>query len=234
MSIQSIGLQKPQLIVNLDKAKPLDKTHNLALPIEYVYEKIALRVDDKPLNLGHLVGFFDPIGCIEILAAIILQDPFLACHLQYQDTKNRLIVARPLRELGACVRSRKLPSLRLVGRAIKALALSIFRRHLCDSVLIQVENSIFHDQKGRLESCTREKLKIDHPYLFQSALHYEFIPDRSLTKTQIKTNQIKVQSFDGHSERWCNIALKLAKKHSTLSTLLKSKQLKMLKKVAMP
>ncbi|MCE5316581.1 MAG: hypothetical protein LLG04_04365 [Parachlamydia sp.] len=181
----------------------------------------------------NLADWRNPLG-IELYAAVALQDPFLACNLQYEDSKNRLIVARPLRELGAHVRTRKLPSLRLVARAIKALALSIFRWHLCDSILIQVDNSIFHNQKGPLEICTCEKLKKDHPYLFQSALHYEFIPSLSLRKTQIMTmKQINAQSLEELCRRWCNIALMSKEKGSTLSNLLKSKQLKMLKKVAM-
>lgn len=145
--------------------------------------------------------------------------------------KTRLIVARPLRELRTHIRNRRLPSLRLVARAIKVLALSIFRWHLCDNLMIQVEDSLFHNQKNRIERCARENFQKYFPYLFQNALQYEFIPNICLTEIQIRTmKQINAQSLVELCKRCAKISLTLKEKGNTVRSLFKSKQLKVLSK----
>ncbi|MCE5319294.1 MAG: hypothetical protein LLG04_18260 [Parachlamydia sp.] len=204
-------------------ANNLDIAHNLA-----ARDKAPDIKHFAANNLAITDNLNGPILACEPMLAC---KPMLACNLQCQDSRNRLIIARPLKELWAHVRSRKLPSLRLVARAIKALALSIFRWHLCDYILIPVANSIFHNQKGRIEMRTRENLKKDYPYLFQSALEYEFIPSLSLTITQIRTmKQINAQSLVELCKLCGDIALTSKEKGNTLSNLFKSKHLKLLAK----
>lgn len=160
----------------------------------------------------------------------ILRDNPIFTH-NFQCPKIRLIVARPLKELVAHVRNLKLPSLRLIARAIKTLVLGIFRWHLCDYLLIQIDNSIFQNQKGRVEMRTRENLNKDYPYLLKSAFQYELIPRIFLANIHIKTmKQINAQSLVELCKRCGNIVLTSKEKGNTLYNLLISKQLKLLSK----
>lgn len=79
-----------------------------------------------------------------------------------------ILVARPLKELYAYIQDRELPPLALVARAIKTLALSIFRGHLCDHVLLAKKGGISHSLQGRVETVSLDELTRSYPKMFKT------------------------------------------------------------------
>lgn len=104
--------------------------------------------------------------------------------------KDDIIITRPLNELFCVVKNRKLPSLELIARVIKTLALSIFRWHLCDGCIIKQGDHVIHSLDGRLSIPEDlEDFKSKHPYLLESA--YVLI-----LKSGIKKEHSKIVAAD--------------------------------------
>jgi hypothetical protein len=81
-----------------------------------------------------------------------------------------ILLARPLNELWAHIRDRELPSFALIARAIKTLALYIFKGQLWDHILLAKKGGIFHSLNGQLEAVTPQQLERTHPKMIRCAL----------------------------------------------------------------
>lgn len=90
---------------------------------------------------------------------------------------HAVILAKPLSELLEHARHRSLPPCALVARVIKTLALSIFRWHFHDHILVPVEGGWY----GSFGFKKRESMQEIYPYLIDKALTLRFksFPTRS-------------------------------------------------------
>jgi len=80
-----------------------------------------------------------------------------------------IIITRPLNELFCHVKNLKLPSLQLIARVIKTLALSIFRWHLCDECLLKKGDHVTDSLDGHLSVSGLADFQSKHPFLLNSA-----------------------------------------------------------------
>lgn len=80
-----------------------------------------------------------------------------------------IILARPLSELYATVSNKKLPALELIIRAIKTLALAIFRGHFYDRLALSNNLGILNSFTGKAEILTCEEMQKKYPYLLENA-----------------------------------------------------------------
>ena len=91
-----------------------------------------------------------------------------------------IIVARPLKELWYHVKNRELPSLELIIRSIKAVALAIFKWHFCDRVALtsQDRNRILHSIHGKFEEL--ETSDFNKKYTFMSMTGFKLVYNSSM------------------------------------------------------
>lgn len=86
-----------------------------------------------------------------------------------QPPLGAVILAKPVKELFACISHKKMPSLELIIRVIKTLVLAIFRGHLHDRVCISNGQKILISYKGKVLALTCEELQKKFPYMLEKA-----------------------------------------------------------------
>jgi hypothetical protein len=86
--------------------------------------------------------------------------PILPLQMQIFYQSSQIVAARPLVELWSHVFHFQLPSFDLLARAIKVLALAIFRWHFYDQVLLLREEALIHSSGGKVEEiqCTGREI----------------------------------------------------------------------------
>lgn len=104
---------------------------------------------------------------------LCLNDPFSAL------TPGTLIFTRPLKELFSHVIHLTCPSRQLLKRVITVLALSIFRWHFCDHVMIKLEDQIIaHSLQGRVDFPDVNLFAMEYSHLVKQALFYKLNDDQ--------------------------------------------------------
>ena len=95
---------------------------------------------------------------------------------------NVIVLARPLSELLAHGKHHKMPSFMLIARVIKTLALSMFKWHLCDYVLLPADHIFCDNIRDRI-SLVSENIHEEnylstkkYSYLIESALFLSLKP----------------------------------------------------------
>ena len=95
---------------------------------------------------------------------------------------NVIVLARPLSELLAHAKHHTMPSFMLIARVIKTLALSIFKWHLCDYVLLPADHLFCDNVRDRI-SLVSENIHEEnylstkkYSYLIESALFLSLKP----------------------------------------------------------
>lgn len=87
-----------------------------------------------------------------------------------------VMLARPLWELCAHITHCKIPSFKLIARAIKVLVLAIFKWHFCDHVLLWAnDQKLYHNISGKdVQEIANNDLyffELTFPSMLQSALY---------------------------------------------------------------
>lgn len=88
--------------------------------------------------------------------------------------RHAIFLTRPVSELRAHILHNKLPSLALIVRTIKVLALAIFRWHLCDYVLLACHEGFCHNIRGKNTVEDFYTLDKNYPYIIESAILLQF------------------------------------------------------------
>lgn len=106
--------------------------------------------------------------------------PLKLTSLIEQTSKIKIAITRPIKEFISHIKNRKRPSIELIARLIKTLALSIFRWHLCDHVFLLSDNCLFerkdiitHSLAGKLSRIDSKAFEIERPYMLENAFLLE-------------------------------------------------------------
>jgi hypothetical protein len=141
---------------------------------------------------------------------------------------DRIIIARPLKELWSHIRNCKLPSIRLLVRVIVTVALGIFRGHLCDKVVLESEGSLFHSLKGHVEKVDRATMQAAYPYMLENAfvMVLKETPKQNVPISD-SYKKINPQTIRDYYHRICKIDITPKEEGNTLQDLFKSKALEL-------
>lgn len=144
-----------------------------------------------------------------------------------------ILIARPLKELLQHIKNKKLPSLLLIARSIKVLALAIFRGHLCDHVMISSQNfftleKITHSLNGKVTSDEASKFKEKYPFMRECAYLLKTCDNKVMNCFEIEG----VQSINPNTIRILilmnsGISIVDKQKSITINDLFQSKLLKL-------
>jgi hypothetical protein len=144
-----------------------------------------------------------------------------------------ILITNPLKELISHIKHFKKPSLELIARSVKVLALALFRWHFCDQVLLEREDGIIHSLKGKLMINTRETLQEQYPYLLENA--YSLVLNTNGPKKNehtFESNQIiNPDGIRKYYQTCYEVQLTSKETRNTINDLFKSRFLALFKKI---
>lgn len=125
----------------------------------------------RPTTLSQMTTFLQQATTV-LHQTILKQRQMVAVLMLNQP--NRVLIARPLKELCSHVTHFRVPSITLIARCVSALALGIFKGHFSDHVfLTSTNNLILHSLEGRVIKENVTSMQKVYPFLLESALVYQ-------------------------------------------------------------
>lgn len=210
------GGSPPDISRWLDIIRPIVLQIERPNPIHLHVKVISGVILARPLSelWSHVKTLWHVAKAIKILAVKFFQSGFAVGIRSFKD------------EIGHV----RLPSWQLLGRAIKTLALALFRWHLYDKTLFVYGWNIIHSLEGRIKISDKDAIKQAYPFMLENAHYLKYEPDLDSKNFEENTwtslQEISPQTISQFYKSNYQVDLTNKPSHNTISDLLKTDHLK--------
>lgn len=149
--------------------------------------------------------------------------------LTLNKNSDTILIARPLKEFFSHICHFKIPSLELIVRVIKTLVLSVFRWHLCDSVLLEQSHGLLKEKvisqfSGDVSQITILDFELAYPYLLENAYRLS-LSQCKLEEHDFDDNELCPDTLRDYFEKCYQIQITSKSFKNTIHDLFQSQEL---------